>query len=155
MDSSMDRKALLRDERNKRIIALTSWAPRYEREILLEGGSPEEREAFVRKHRNLFFGGVASILVITLLLELVPRDAPPAPPSPEIVEAGRVEGLRLHETAFSTSTTVTTSTGTYQVRGGVSAAEGDIATLKRESHPAPRTSLCIESSIKPACYALL
>lgn len=32
---------------------------------------------------------------------------------------------------------------------------GDFTTLKRESHLIRRTSLCIESSIKLACYALL
>lgn len=151
----MNRKAVLRDERNKRIIAATSWAPRFEREVLLESGSPEQRDAFVRKHKKIFFGGLAGILALALLLELVPRDAPPPLPPPTVVEAGRVEELRLHETAFSTSTTVTTSTGTYQVRGGVSAARGDIATLKRETHPVQRTALCIESGIKSACYTLL
>jgi len=122
---------------------------------LLDCGTPEERDAYVKKQLKHFMIGSAAVIGCLAIFSMIPRDPVPPPPVPEITTAGQVQSLRLHETALSTSTTVITAMGTYQVRGGVSATTGDAVTLKRHTDGLHRTSLCVESKIKTACYTLL
>lgn len=122
---------------------------------LIDYGTPEERASYVKKQRKHFFIGAAVVGGYFIISPMIPRDPVPPPPAPEISTAGQIQSLQLHETAFSTSTTVVTETGTYQVHGGVSASAGDTVSLKRETHPIQQTSLCVESKIKAQCYRLL
>jgi hypothetical protein len=120
----------------------------------------EEKEAFVRAHNRRAMKWVAAVGVLILGLmiyrHLVP--APPAPviPPPTFEAAGVVQDIQLHSTTFSTETTVKTSSGIFQVVGGVSASLGDEAQIKRESaNSLSKSSLCIRSQIKTACYSIL
>lgn len=149
-----------RDARNRRILchsfrSVIGLGLSAEQIRLLNIGTPEDREAYVKKLAKYYSLAAAVIVGYVSLWSMLPRDIRPFPPAPEISDAGTVQSLQLHETALSTSTTVVTATGTYQVKGGGSAALGDVATLKRETQPIPQTSLCIESSIKTRCYYLL
>lgn len=149
-----------RDRRNKQMIAMSFFnymgAPRSAKQLwLLNDATPEERDTHVRKQNKRLLVIVALVAGYLAISSVLPRDAVPPPPSPEITGAGVIQSLQLHETALSTSTTVITETGTYQVRGGVSAAKGDSVSLKREVHPYSKVSLCIESKIKTQCYQLL
>ena len=154
-----------RDYRNKQLIArlfshpwqVNDWEGSMHQR-LVDHGSPEERSDFVKRQMKkyaLFAAGFAVIFGILYLFPSQPVQQTITPPV--ITSAGTLTSLQLHETALSTSTTVVTSTGTYQVRGAVSGAPGDSATLKKEkSGAAPETtSLCLEAAAKSACYHLL
>lgn len=99
---------------------------------------------------------VLSVLGVFVYVMTSPK---PVAPAPLITAAGSVTHVDLHETSFSTSTSVVTTSGTYQVKGGVSATKGDEASLKVEHlvehNNRERRSLCIKSSLKSACYELL
>lgn len=156
------------DERNKRSIQgifvfrnqlfKEPWSGS-ESHRLVEGGTPEERAAYLERQRRRFAIFCAAFGAIVLAFVLVPAKPVVRPQisPPSLSAAGAVVGLQLHETALSTSTTVETTSGTFQVRGAVSAARGDTASLKREYDqfgPA-RSSLCVESKAKSDCYNLL
>ncbi|WP_273767039.1 hypothetical protein [Aeromonas hydrophila] len=146
-----------RDNRNKKLISSAFlWCAEWRRSQLLTTGTPEERDRFVKaqtKKTLLVLFGIGAWMVAT---ELYRTPAPPAP-TPTFIPAGHVVDVQLHDTTFSSSTTVTTSVGTYQVRGGVSAAKGDTANLKRTKSASGmmQSFLCLESKIKSGCYALL
>jgi hypothetical protein len=109
-----------------------------------------EKEAFVRRGAFISIGvllGIAGLVAATNFI------GDPAPkPVIEWRDAGVLQEVTLHSTTFATETTVKTTTGIFQVYGGVSAAAGDKARIKRS---ATGTSLCIESAIKAECYRLL
>lgn len=146
-----------RDRKNQLLIArMFPLHSAIHREWLLSSATPEERAYFVKTERKkiliIFAGGA----IVFGALSLIPRKAAPPLPAPMVVSAGQVVGLELHETTFSTSTSVVTTTGTYQVRGGVSASKGDPTQLKQERlHIGIRSALCVDSKIKAHCYDLL
>ena len=152
-----------RDERNKRMIAMSifnfmGFANTAEQYRLINEATPEERQAYVRKKTNRNFAIMGVVAVAFILWPYIPRDPVPPPPAPEISLAGQVQSIQLHETAFSRSSTVTTSVGTFQVRGGVSASVGDNVSLKKDvsySKQYPKIELCVESKIKTQCYDVL
>lgn len=74
--------------------------------------------------------------------------------APIFRDAGTVVSVQLHDTAFSTSTTVTTSIGTFQVSGAVTASPGDVTKMRTEKHSDDQ-SLCVQSEFKSGCYRLL
>lgn len=145
------------DNRNKKLISSAFlWGSEGRRSQLLTTGTPEERARFVKaqtKKTLLVLFGIGAWMVAT---ELSRTPAPPAP-APTFIPAGHVVDVQLHDTTFSSSTTVTTSVGTYQVRGGASAAKGDTANLKRTKSASGmmQSFLCLESKIKSGCYELL
>jgi hypothetical protein len=129
----------------------------YDIPMLLETGTPEERAKVAKKVLVRSFAIVALTVVVVLMTS--PGEIKTIDPAPVVTTqepAGTIQSIQLHDTALSTSTTVVTGTGTYQVRGAVSAAPGDVVTMKKESPGAmERTSLCVESHIKATCYSLL
>ncbi|MES2877550.1 MAG: hypothetical protein V4713_03940 [Pseudomonadota bacterium] len=151
------------DERNKRLIAHTLYGAQllgiYRRnpmqEMLLNEGTPEERQVYVARKMRLY--GAIAVLVLGYMAYgyFSPGPARPLPVAPEMVDAGMVKDVQLHDSTFTTSTTVTTSVGVYQVHGGVSASAGDSVKLKIQKEPIPLRSLCVESQIKSVCYSLL
>ncbi|MBJ2214040.1 MULTISPECIES: hypothetical protein [Pseudomonas] len=126
-------------------------------EMLLETGTPAERAKVAKKV------GVRSLAILALgvvvVLMTTPGEIKTIDPVPVVTTqepAGTIQSIQLHDTALSTSTTVVTGTGTYHVRGAVSASPGDVVTMKKESPGAmERASLCVESHIKATCYSLL
>ena len=149
------------DARNRRLIAgslraMMGLELTAEPRRLLRDGTPEERAAYVHKqNKYLFFLGVVAVAGYFILTALFPRKPVPPPPAPVFSAAGQIQSLQLHDAAFSTSTTVITDTGTFQVFGGVSASNGDAVSLKREFQPLEQLSLCVASKIKSKCYRLL
>jgi hypothetical protein len=118
--------------------------------------TPEDREEFVKPFRKKWLRITIILAAIFLVFMLWPSKPRPIPSPPKIDSAGIITNLELHDRFLSTTTTVSTSTGIYQVYGGVSAAHGDAATLKTETLLiGPRSELCIESKIKKACYGVL
>lgn len=154
-----------RDELNRVQIARSFlWVSAQRREALLEQGTPSERAAFVawqQKLLALFIMSTVALFCLAGLWQPEPiRPAPPPPLPPVVSGAGTVKSVQLHETTFSTSTTVTTDAGVYQVRGAVSAAVGDTVQLKvTPADPAHMSlelrELCLQSRVKTACYRLL
>lgn len=154
-----------RDEGNRVQIARSFlWVSAQRREALLERGTPSERAAFVawqHKLLALFILSTVALYFLTGLLHPEPvRPAPPPPLPPVLSGAGTVRSVQLHETTFSTSTTVTTDAGVYQVRGAVSAAVGDTVQLKvtpadPDHMRLELRELCLKSRVKAACYRLL
>ncbi|KSC77000.1 hypothetical protein AO888_03305 [Pseudomonas aeruginosa] len=147
------------DEKNKRLIASVLRSPfirgmHADPEWLMMHGSPGERAAFVRLARRrtfLMLGGVA--LIVAVIGSSKPVAAPPAP---TFEPAGSVVRIQLHESAFSSSSSVETTEGVFQVQGAVTGASGDVATMKTvDQHGVVRRELCIESKFKSACYTLL
>lgn len=124
--------------------------------MLANHGTAEEREAFVRRQHKWMLVGLVVVLLIVLVPPLFRSDKPAPVFNPLLVDQGVIQTIELHETALSTSTTVRTSIGVFQVAGAVSASVGDMATLQTETDPAVsgRKSLCIKSSIKNDCYRL-
>jgi hypothetical protein len=124
---------------------------------LIEEASPHDRQFYAVMKLARY--GVMAAFVCSYLLWLAMQPAVSVPPpSTVITEAGTVKEIRLHETTFSTSSTVTTSNGIYQVRGGVSAATGDAVRIESQEggqYPPAKKSLCVKSTIKTACYPLL
>ncbi|WP_273767041.1 hypothetical protein [Aeromonas hydrophila] len=76
---------------------------------------------------------------------------------PEVIPAGKVVDIKLHGLMFFSKSTVTTTTGIYQVNGAVSAIIGDASFLKTEavSNKSKKNSLCIKSEVKTDCYSIL
>lgn len=126
----------------------------------LRNATFEEKETYYlaatrRTKIIVLFVGVLFV-GFSLYRQFVPAPVPPEPPKPTFESAGAVQSIQLQSTTFSTDTTVTTTTGIFQVRGGVSASWGDTAQIKRESEGSGvKPSLCIESKIKSKCYPIL
>lgn len=159
------------DEMNKRLIARGSLVsalissvtntrrPRSAEQVrLIEMATPDERQAYLSRQVKTSWAIMLCFGLAVSWLEMQPRK--PAQPKPlpvvEVTDAGSVKGIQLHETSLSTATTVTTTAGVYQVRGGVSASAGDEASLEAKDVGTlgVQTSLCIKSKIKTACYPL-
>lgn len=149
------------DEKNKRLIASVLRSPfirglHADPEWLIMHGSPGERAAFVRLSRRrcfLMLGGVA--LIVAVIGSLPSKPVAP-PPAPTFESAGSVVRIQLHESAFSSSSSVETTEGVFQVQGAVTGASGDVATMKTvDQHGVVKRELCIESKFKSACYTLL
>jgi len=164
--------ASIKDEKNKETIARGSllsavWSfftnkkrPLTPKQVrLIEEATPKEREAYVRRQSKrmalvvlfaiLFYGLSVSYFAMHLDSQSVA--------SVQVTEAGTITSIELHKTLLSTATTVVTTAGTYHVRGAVSAAAGDQARLEVKKYRSfvDRQSLCVESSIKTACYPLM
>lgn len=129
----------------------------YDIQMLLDTGTPGER-ANVAKKIGVRTLAIAALGVVVVLMTK-PGEIKTIDPAPVVTiqePAGLIQSIQLHDTALSTSTTLVTGTGTYHVRGAVSASPGDVVTMKKESPGAmERTSLCVESHIKATCYSLL
>jgi hypothetical protein len=160
------------DEMNKALIARGSLASAVwlvfsktsrslgpEQTRLISMATPQERQAYVRRQAKMTWTIMLCIGIAVAWVALEPRKPVQPKPLPkvEIIDAGTIKSIQLHETALSTATTVTTTAGVYQVAGGVSAAPDDKATLEANEVGAlgVQKSLCIKSSIKTACYALM
>ncbi|HHX4473440.1 TPA: hypothetical protein ACVBCY_004436 [Aeromonas hydrophila] len=148
-----------RDCMNKKLISGTLlWCPAAKRSRLLRDGTPEERDLFVKTQKKKATFILFAIGVWVIASELFSTPTPPAPaPTVTIIPAGQIVGVELHDTTFSSSTSVTTSTGIYQVRGGVSASKGEQAHIKKteSSVRGMQTYLCLDSKIKPGCYEIM
>lgn len=116
----------------------------------------------LRRELQLALAVVA--LLVLGLIALRNTLAPPQPRGPDIVsqqDAGTIQDVHLQSAALSSETTVRTSLGIYQVRGGVSAAIGDETKLRRTTNEIDgkpfrdKLELCVESKIKSSCYELL
>lgn len=103
-------------------------------------------------------------LCVVVLLALRYGLGPAEPRGPDIVteqDAGKIQDVHLQSAALGSETTVRTSLGIYQVRGGVSVAIGDAAKLRRTTNEMDgkplrnKLELCVESTIKSSCYELL
>lgn len=152
-------RARANDEKNRRILSIAPWflVTAYQRKWLLMDATAAERQEAVTTSNRRMMVIVAIASAGFALSYLIPREPRPAQAGPAVSEAGTVTSVQLHETTFSRSTTVQTSSGTFQVRGAVSASVGDKAQLKTEELPGmePRRTLCVESAIKTACYDVL
>ena len=154
----MDCTAELQDAKNRRFIG--SLPPMMispsRREGLLWWGTAEDRASFVKQHNRagLVFVGLAALCM--LASSLVPTKARPAPAPAHMEDAGRILSVELHETAFSTTSSVRTERGTYQVSGAVSWAHGDQATLREDQQGlhARVKDLCLASQIHSSCFRL-
>jgi hypothetical protein len=157
------------DERNMRLIAHGSLASavwsaiaktkrplNLEQARLIQNGTPQERQAYVRRQAKLSWTIMLGIGLAVAWIALQPRQAKLLP-RVEITDAGTIKSIQLHETSLSTATTVTTTAGVYQVRGGVSVATDDKAMIESKEVGAlgVQKSLCIQSSIKTDCYPLI
>lgn len=161
----------MQDEKNKRLIARGSLVSSVMSSItktrrplsaeqvrLIEMETPHERQAYVSRQAKTSWAIILCFGLAVVWSAMQPRTpAQPKPlPAVEITDAGLVKDIQLHETSLSTATTVTTTAGVYQVRGGVSATSGDVASLeaKEDGTLGVQKSLCIKSNIKSACYPL-
>jgi hypothetical protein len=157
------------DERNKRLIARgsltssiwsmfskTSWSLSSEHIWLINTATPHERQVYVRRRAKIslailifWFAGI--FLVVTHL-----GNRPKFVSVVEYVDAGTLQELRLHQASFSTATTVITSAGVFQVRGGVSASTGSLVRVRSTSTPSGNVlrSLCIDTGLLPDCHPL-
>lgn len=128
--------------------------------IRLLNSSYEEKETFYRAEGRRMKIILLSIAILwagfSLYGHFVPAPVRPEPPKPTFEAAGVIQDIQLQSTTFSTDTTVKTTTGIFQVHGGVSATTGDTAQLKREAEGSfLKSALCIESKIKSWCYPIL
>jgi len=133
--------------------------PEYEVTRLLNA-SIEEKEVFYRAEGRRMKIILLSIAILwagfTLYGHFVPAPVRPELPKPTFESAGVIQDIQLQSTTFSTDTTVKTTTGIFQVHGGVSATTGDTAQIKREGEGSfLKSALCIESKIKSQCYPIL
>ncbi|TXT28167.1 MAG: hypothetical protein FD131_3300 [Rhodocyclaceae bacterium] len=135
------------------------FLPDYEVQRLLKAPF-EEKEAFYRadsRRIKVILLAVGILLAgFALYRQFIPAPVRPEPPKPTFEAAGVIQDVQLQSTTFSTDTTVKTTTGIFQVHGGVSATTGDTAQIKREGEGSfLKSALCIESKIKPQCYPIL
>lgn len=122
-------------------------------QCLLDVGSADERAEYARLiKRRLVFG--VGIIVFVSVLMVFRTPAEPVNSTATYTEAGSVLGVELHETSLSRTSSVTTSTGTFQVSGAVTAAIGDGARFKQAADSFGK-SLCIGNAYKAHCYRLL
>jgi hypothetical protein len=161
--TDQDQKKLeAKDARNKKLIlsfkrsAFTYGLHPYPYD-LVERGTPEERSNYVAAVGRRLFYAVLAITVFFIAVGLQPDKS--SPPAVEVwtKPVGNIVSIQLHETALSTSTTVVTAEGTFQVRGAVSAAPGDAVVMQRDEAPAAlkQSKICVTSDIKSSCYSLL
>lgn len=126
--------------------------------------TPHRSSGVLGGDRQLALGVTVLGVCVVGLVALRYALAPSEPPGPDIVneqDAGRIQDVHLQSAALGSDTTVRTSLGIYQVRGGVSAAIGDETKLRRTTNEMDgkpfrdKLELCVESKIKSSCYELL
>lgn len=123
--------------------------------MVSELGTDQECDAVVKAVKRRIKKYAALCLAAILLCLLIPKGQPYVPPPVAYQSAGAVESVQLHETAFSTSTSVTTSAGVFQVSGAVTASPGDQAKFSVNAEGSQTSSnLCVESRFKTHCYRL-
>ena len=149
------------DHRNRSLISRGFlWVSAYRRQSLLDHATPAERAAFVDwQHKLMLLFVVATAAIVGVGAVIHPASSRPTALPTAVSSAGAVKSIELHETSFSTTSTVTTDTGVYQVRGAVSASLGDVLQLKatpedKRAFQMSKQELCVSSSIKTACYEL-
>lgn len=145
------------DERNRRFIELTAFDfNQAMRRRLLESGTPAERAAYVRRRTRWYAAFLVVVAILTFLPSLLPSAPKPTPIPPHVEQAGSVVSVQLHDSTFSTSSSVHTERGVYQVMGAVSWAVGDTVTLQVDQQGLHKgvKRLCIESKIKSGCFTL-
>lgn len=123
--------------------------------MVSEVGTVQDCDAMVKavKRRIKICAAVCGAAVLLSLV--LPKKEPNVPPPVAYQSAGAVESVQLHETAFSTSTSVTTSAGVFQVSGAVTASPGDQAKISVNAEGSQTSSnLCVESRFKTHCYRL-
>lgn len=126
------------------------------RQFLVTAGTPEERDAYVRKENRVLLISVLIVAAVSVVAGMMPKSPLPLPVAPRIESAGTVLAVELHETTFSTTSSVRTERGVYQVAGAVSWTHGDKATVKDDQDGARKgvKRLCVASEIKSDCYLL-
>lgn len=126
------------------------------RHFLLTAGTPEERAAYVRKENRFLLIGLLVFVAMSAVSGLSPTTPQPLPAAPRVESAGEVLGVDLHETTFSTTSSVRTERGVHQVIGAVSWSHGDKTTVQLEQDGSGKSvkQLCLASDIKSACYTL-
>lgn len=123
---------------------------------VIDHGTPEERAQAVRVIHRRFKRMLAVAGIIAVWWLVSPSSPKVDPPPPSITSAGTVTAIQLNNSTFSTSTSLETTDGIYQVAGAVSGQIGDHADLKVETMLGMKvTSVCVESTVKPHCYTLL
>jgi len=146
------------DLTNRRLISAANlpWNNRATRDRLLHSGTPQERADYVRRTNRILLGLIALAALIVGATQFLPTKPEVAPLPPHVMPAGKVLAVELHETAMSTTSSVRTERGVFQVAGAVSWAPGDEATLRVDQDGIQKgyKQLCIASSIKPDCFLL-
>ena len=122
-------------------------------QCLLDVGSADERAEYARHIKRRLVYGIGIIAFVSVSMALR-TPAEPVNATATYTDAGSVLGVELHETSFSRTSSVTTSTGTFQVSGAVTAAIGDGARFKQAADSIGK-SLCIGNAYKAHCYRLL
>lgn len=121
---------------------------------LMRGRLRSEPALSVRLTGAFWLGSFLSF--VTYFLWSGSNESSPAEYEPIFISAGSVTYVVLHESAFSTTSSVTTDKGVFQVSGAVTASTGDKAKVRvLKSGSIESKALCIESSFKPNCYNLL
>lgn len=150
------------DMRNRRIIEIVrstylGYGLHHDTQHLLDLGTDSERADYVRLLSRRLKLLAFAICVVALCVTFAPRHPTPTPIAPTTTEAGNVVSIQFHDTAFSNSTSVVTSAGTFQVSGAVTATPGDVASFIESVDIGNMKvkSLCIESQFKNACYRVL
>ncbi|WGK63537.1 hypothetical protein QAO71_17360 (plasmid) [Halopseudomonas sp. SMJS2] len=150
----------IKDERNRYFILeassnlFTYGLHPNPRALALEG-TPDERTAFVRKAKLRVLAAALTLLALVGIPWAQTVKAPIAASDPIIGTAGSVISIVLNESTFSTTTTVSTDEGVFQVKGAVTASIGNQAKVKSWSTGSVKhKALCINSDFKPDCYNL-
>lgn len=90
-----------------------------------------------------------TVPIVLLLLALVIWTVYHYAPEKVTRPAGEVKSLVLHDSAFSTITTLETTDGWYQLEGAVSGAKGDNVSIQAQG---AYRKACIASQDSKACY---
>lgn len=150
----------IKDERNRRFILraqgnLFAYGLHPNPTALAYEGTPEDRAIFVRKAGLRVLVGMALLTLVISIPWSRSGKSPLAESEPSFISAGSVTSVVLNESTFSTTSTVTTDEGFFQVSGAVTATIGNQAKVKSWSTGSvEHKALCIESSFKPDCYSL-
>lgn len=150
----------IKDERNRRFILraqrnLFAYGLHPNPTALAYEGTPEERATFVRKASQRFLVGIALVTLAISIPWARSGKSPLAESEPSFILAGSIISVVLNESTFTTTSTVTTDAGVFQVSGAVTASIGNQAKVKSWSAGSvEHKALCIESSFKPDCYTL-
>jgi hypothetical protein len=161
MDTKRMDRAVIKDERNRSLILqlsrnLMAYGLHPNPSELAREGTPEERACYVRKVSLRVLGVLALVAIAISIPWSRTGEFPLAETVPQYLPAGTVSGVELHETSFSTTSSVITGEGVFQVKGAVTASPGDSASFKTWSTGSvEHKSLCIDSKFKPSCYSLL
>ena len=158
-------KEELEEQRIDRLIMNSLFLNNSEKRVLFNGDLLKKNEWIKnRRKKIMFFATIVAIFVFLLWHGFLPEKSKPVEPTKITVPAGVIENIELHSTTFSEETTVTTSQGIYQVKGGVSASLGDVVVLEKwrykdrkfsEQTNTYKDRVCVESEINNRCYPLM